>query len=72
MGKRAVFGIDAEEDEVPKAKNGRMKLNREEGLRSLPIQSKSSLDNSARCSSSLHSLRFPLTNKAMLDKNFTC
>jgi hypothetical protein len=35
MEKRAVVEIDAEEDEVPKAKNGRMELNREEGLRSL-------------------------------------
>jgi hypothetical protein len=36
------------------------------------IQSKSSLDNSAKCNSSLHSLSSPPTDKAMLDKDFTC
>jgi hypothetical protein len=37
MGKRAVVEIDAEEDEVPKAKNTRIGLHREEGLRSLRL-----------------------------------
>jgi hypothetical protein len=37
MGKRAVVEIDAEEDELPKAKNRRMELNREEGFRSLRL-----------------------------------
>jgi hypothetical protein len=37
MEKRAVVEIDAEEDEVPEAKKGRMELNREEGLRSLRL-----------------------------------